>query len=316
MDTLLLAVYFLVVLYVLYQMALSLEDQQEEKVEILVEENTLSGQTQGQLELQGNTWNITSAVRKVGIKGQKGGRPCLKLIFDADKEMPLPPGAEEVWKKLGLDKDRFEDNELFQESLHPQITLQITPVNQQTLRAIPHLTLMVDNDTADMQVYLFWDRSSFEMMRQGSRVIRLTSNAPVDLLQAQVPTVINPGMMVTTNFTAENRFVRDPETRLVRPNPEPIVDLKERIGMSKLTDPTSGEDNIQGLYSVDLMVGIKHRTESDSKIIGLLVPFIYKIRIKVDEPAFPLIRWFLRNYGRRRPVKENWFWGSRPKDAK
>jgi hypothetical protein len=303
METLLLTVYCLVVLYVLYQMALSLEDKLEDKVDIFLEENTLSEQTQAQLSQQ-RSRNITARFRSMSFgKEKKVKRPVLALVFDADQEMYIAPEALKAQKELGLSE------EIIQELMHPKIIIRIAPTNEQPLMKIMYLSVFVSNDTGDTQVYINWDRSSIEMFGQGNRVIRTTPNVPVDLSQSQVPTVINPGMTVSSNITTEQRYSQNPETSLVRSEPQPLVNLKEKVEMSRLNDPKAGEENIQSLYTLDLMVGLKRRTEMDHEITSLLIPFIFKMRIKVDQPAFPPLRWWLNHFGRKRPQKGNWFWG-------
>lgn len=313
MKTLLLAVYFLVVLYVLYQMALSLEDKLEDKVDILVDENTLGGQTQDQLSQQPHAKHITAYVRNISFgKEKKVKRPVLALIFNADKEVLIPPEVLLAQKALGMTP------EAIQELAHHKILIRISPTNEQKLNPISYVSVAVTNSTDDTQVYIDWDRSSLEMFGQGNRVIRVTPNVPVDLSQSQVTTVINPGMTVSANITTEQKYNRNPETNLVRPS-LPIVDLKDRVEMARLTDPSAGEENIQNLYTLDLMVAMKHRIKPDnSELISLLIPFIFKMRIKVDQPAFPPVRWWLRHFGRRRPPSTgNWFWGSsRAEDRK
>lgn len=310
MDTLLLAIYFLVVLYVLYQMALSLEDRLEDKVDIFIDEKTLGEQTQTQLSMHKEAKRITAKVRHMntGKDKNKVKRPALSLIYDAGIKYPIPPDKLAVQKALGM------NDEMIQELAHPKIIIRIAPTNEQPLKKIMFLSVFVSNDTADTQVYINWDRSSLEMFGQGNRIIRTTPNVPVDLSQFQVPTVINPGMTVSSNITTEQKYSRNTDTDKVQATPQPVVDLKERIDMAKPTDPTSGEENIQDLYVLDLMVGLKHPTAPDSQIISILLPFMFKMRIKVDRPAFPPMRWWLRHFGRRNASEGNWFWGSRPKE--
>lgn len=308
METLLLTIYTLVVFYVLYQMSLSLEDMLEDKVEVFIHEKDLQAQTQSQLDTQKQN-RMTARFRMMGFgkdKKKQVKRPVLVLVYDADKKIPLDPGNKMVQEKLGL------SDELFQEFLHDKIQIRVSPTNEMTLKKIMFLTVAVTNDTSNAQVYINWDHSSIESFGQGNRVVRNTPNVKVDLSQAQVMTVINPGMTVTSNITTENAYARN-EAGLVGATPQPIADLKERLEMAKPTDPTSGEENIQHLYTLDLMMGLKPRNAPDSQMVTLLIPFVFKMRIKVDKPAFPPMRWWLRNFGRRKTKKGNWFWGSRPK---
>ncbi len=310
MEPLLLAVYCLVVLYVLYQMSLSLEDRLEDKVDISVDEKTLSEQTQAQLAMQKNAKNITAQVQsKTFGKDSKVKRPILALVLDADKELPVPPEMMLGPKNKGISP------EVLQDMLHSKIIIRIAPTNKEKLRKIPFITVSVFNDTGDRQVYINWDRSSLEMFGQGNRVVRIPPTVMADLSKGQVSTVINPGMTVTSNITTEQKYIRNTDTDAVRANPLPVVDLKERVDMSKLTDPKSAEENIQSLYTLDLMVGIKHTTQPDHDMVNLLIPFIFKMKIEVDQPAFPPMRWWLKHFGRRRPSKGNWFWGSQAKNG-
>lgn len=311
MDALLLTVYFLVVFYVLYKMSLDLEDRLEDKVDIIVEEKTLREQTQAQISSQPGGRNIEARVRHMSFgKKSKVKRPVLVLVFDAKKTIPPTP------KDLLLKQTMKMNDDLFQEYLHPKIIIRIAPTNEQPLKKIMFVSVSINNDTGDRQVYVNWDRSSLEMMGQGNRIVRSTPNVPVDLSQSQVETVVNPAMMVASNITTESRYNRNTETNLVAQAPQPVVDLKEKIELSKLTDPTIDEENVRHLYTLDLMLGIKHRSAPDSEMMTVLVPFIFNMKIKVDKPAFPPMRWWLRQVGRRRPEKGNWFWGSRPKEGR
>jgi len=310
MDALLITVYCLVVFYVLYKMSLDLEDKLEDKVDIVVDEKILIEQTQAQLSSQSGGKGLKAYLRRRKFgKKSKIERPVLELMFDAEKPYPVTP--EGLAAKIAM---KMTDQQM-QDYLHPKIIFRIAPTNEQPLKKIMFVSVSVHNDTGDRQVYINWDRSSLEMLGQGNRIIRSTPNVPVDLSQSQVTTVINPGMTVSSNITTESRYIRNVEGNdLVAKTPQPVVDLKEKIALSKLTDPTEDEDNIQALYTLDLMVGIKSTFAPDSEMLSVLVPFIFKMKIKVDKPAFPPMRWWLRQVGRRRPSQGNWFWGSRPKE--
>lgn len=312
MDILLIVIYIIVVFLVLYQMSLELEAKQEDKVDIFLEERTLEEQTQTQLDSQPNPRHMKAKFRNMSFgKKKKLSRPVLVLLFDTDKEVMIDPEeAKALQESLGMNPEMIED------SAYDKIIIRISPTNEMTLREVPFISVSVNNDTNDMQVYLDWDSSSIDMMKQGNRVIRSTPTIPIDLSQPQVATVVNPGMTVASNITVERRFSRTSETSKLFAPSQPIFDLKEKVAIARMTDPTKETDNIQSLYGLDLKVLIKHRTAGNHEFMHLLVPFIFKMKIKVDEPAFPPMRWFLRNFGKNRPKKGNWFWGSRPADAK
>lgn len=307
MDTLLLTVYFIVVFYVLYKMALSLEDKLEDKVVIVVDEKTLLEQTKEQLSSQKNAERFDARVKEVSFgKGKKKTKnTALLLVLDTDIEKPVDEENLKVQEKLKL------SDEDLQEMLHEKIILRITPINKQKLIDVVFITVSINNDTANTQVYINWDRSSIEMSGQGNRTVRSTPNMPLDLSQPQVLTVVNPGMSVVSNVTTEKKYKRDPETNRVD-MPEPLVDLKQQVALHKITDPNSDKENIQPLYTLDLMIGIKQRTDPDHQIVNVLVPFIFKMKIQVDQPAFPPIRWLVRHFGSRRLENGSWLWGRRP----
>lgn len=318
MDVLLIVIYIIVVFLVLYQMSLELEDKLEDKVEIVLDKELLAEQTQTQLDLQDNPKNIKALARtmsfgkdgKKGKKGKKTKRPVLVLLFNSNQDVSIDKEGKAIQETLGMDE------KLFKELLLPKIMIRVSPTGEQKLKQVQFISVIVTNDTADMQVYIDWDSSSIEMLKQGNRVVRSTPNIPIDLSQPQVPTVVNPDMTVTSSITTEKKFSRGSESSLLFAPSQPVLDFKEIVVLSKLTDPTKDMENIQSLYALDLKVKIKHRTAGAYDSINLLVPFVFQMRIKVDKPAFPPMRWWLRKFGKKREKKGNWFWGSRPPESK
>ena len=303
MDTLLLTIYFIVVFYVLYKMALGLEDKLEDKVVILLDEKTLNQQTNDQLSLQKTARRFSARIHQVALgKEKKIKHTALQLVVDPDKVMPIGPEALLIQETMKM------SDEALQEYLHEKITIRVSPINKQKLKPVVYLGVTVDNDTANTLVTINWDRSSIEMFGQGNRTVRSTANMPIDLSQPQVLTVVNPGMVVSSNVTTERKYNRDPETNRVG-MPEPLVDLKQRVEMSKMPNITGDKPNIQPLYTLDLMLGLKRRTENDTALVNVLVPFIFKMKIEVDQPAFPPIRWMLKNFGSQSKMQNGWIWG-------
>lgn len=313
MNALLLSVYFLVVFYVLYQMALALEDKLEDKVEIRFDNAFAAEQTQAQLDAQPDARHTKAFARTItfGKKDdkKKGGKPKPKkpvvlIIFDTDKKVDSSDFRIEPLRLMGMSEDAI------QEKLQPKVIIRIDPVGKERLRSIPHLVLSVQNETADRQIYLYWDRSSIEMFGQGNRIVRSTPTLPVDLMQGQIFSVVNPGQRVVSNISIEKNYARNPDTGKIE-RAQPLLDLTKRVEMSKMTDPTEETENIQPLCGLDLMLGYKHAIQADSKMLNLLVPISLELVIKVDQIAFPPLRWFNRNFGRRKP--EGSWWLGRPK---
>ncbi len=312
MNALLLTVYFLVVFYVLYQMALSLEDQQEEKVFIHLDEAFAQAQTQMQLSSQPGARAIDARAESVNF-GSADKPPefsVFALLFGS--EQPVPVGSPKVaeLRSLGM------SNEEIQETLKTKILIRVLPVGKHTAEEIRFLSIEVINKTADRQLYLDWDRSSLSMYGQGNRIIRSTASlASRDLSQPQIFGLVNPGQSIRFDVNIERNYARDPETGLLK-QPLPIANIKAIVAKSQLTDPTKEEKNIQNLYGLDLMVRLKKTSEPDSQMVNLLMPFAFTLEIKVDEPAFPPLRWLLRNFGRRSRSQGSWLLGTRKAGAK
>ena len=311
MDALLLTVYFLVVFYVLYQMALSLEDQQEEKVFIHLDEAFAQAQTQMQLSSQAGGQAIDVRAESVSFGSAKAAKfSVFALLFGSNQ--PLPTGSPKVaeLRSLGM------SNEEIQDELKTRIFIRVLPVGKHTAEEIRFITLEVINRTADRQLYLDWDRSSLSMYGQGNRIIRSTSSlASRDLSQPQVFGLVNPGQTIRFDVNIERNYTRDPETGLLR-QPMPIANIKTIVAQSQLTDPTKQEKNIQNLYSLDMMVHLKKASEPDNQMVNLLMPFAFTLEIKVDEPAFPPLRWLLRNFGRRSRSQGSWLLGTKKSGAR
>lgn len=306
MDAFLLTVYFLVVIYVLYQMALSLEDQLEDKVIIILDQSFLAEQTQTQLSLQqqASRLNLKAVAKERGVKKSKAKFPVLCLLIgDPPKLSNIDPGQLVGLRTLGLDDAAIID------ALHPKIDIWVKPTGQQPVKPpIFYLSASVYNNTPDIQVYLNWDYSSLEMFGQGNRVVRSVSNMPRDLSQAQIHTVVNPGQTVTSNVAIERNYIYNSESSQMELR-KPIVDLDAMLEMSKLTDPTTESKNIEPLYNLDLAVGLNRVTGSVTERINLLIPFSFELEIKPDQVALPPLRWLLRRTGQDRQRIRSWLWG-------
>ena len=271
--------------------------------------------TQAQLSAQPDARHVKAVARERGFgkaegnKG-KGGKPPTKkpivlLIFDSNKKVLATDPRLVPLKMLGMSE------EATQEVLQPKAIIRIDPVGKEKLRSIPYLIVSVQNATADRQIYIYWDRSSIEMFGQGNRIIRSTPNLPVDLAQGQIFSVVNPGQRVVSNVNIERNYARALQSNQVE-RAQPLLDLEQRVEMSKMTDPDEEMENIQPLCGLDLMIGFKRTTEPDSQMLNLLVPIALELVIKVDQIAFPPLRWFSRNFGKRKP-EGSWLWG-RPKE--
>ena len=267
MDALLLSVYFLVVFYVLYQMALTLEKNREERVEIRLDNQFAAEQAQAQLSAQSDARHIKAVAHEVGFgKPKKGERPKPKkpavlIAFDTNKKVPATSPALVPLKLLGMDE------EAAQKALQPKVIIRVDPVGKERLRQIPYLVVSVQNMTSDRQIYIYWDRSSIEIFGQGNRIIRSTPNMPLDLMQSQIFSVVNPSQRVVSNVNTERNYARDPQTNRME-RVQPLLDLKQRVEMSKMTNPEEDKENKQNLCGLDLMIGFKRTTEPDVRMLN------------------------------------------------
>ncbi len=303
MNALLLFIYFLVVFYVLYQMALSLEKRLEDRVIIHVEKDFLAEQTQTQLACQDDADHIKASADEMSFGKGKLKYTVLKLSVRKAAARAILTSAEAVsLKNMGLSDEGilalFED----------KISIRVTPTGQQRLRPISFLSVFVNNETSDMQVYINWDHSSIELFDDSNRVIRSTPNMPHDLSQPQIFSVVNPSRSMSSDVTIEKNYFYSPESDRMELGAS-LVNLEERLELSQVTDPTTEEKNIQPLYTLDLMVGLKRVTEPKEKLINLLIPFVFTLEIEPDKIALPPLRWVLRQVGRRNRPERSWFWG-------
>ena len=283
-------------------MALSLEKKLEDRVIIHVADDFLAEQTQQQLDCQEDASHIKASAEEMKFGKIKYTVLNLSVRQASSKDILNSPDAIKL-KNMGLSEagilKLFED----------KISIRVTPSGKQKLKIIPYLTVLVNNKTSDMQVYVNWDHSSLELHNSSNRVIRDTPNLPRDLTQSQIFSVVNPDRSISSDLTIEKNYSYNIEAgRMERAGV--LVDLAQRIEFSQVTDPTTDEKNIQPLYTLDLMIGLKHVTESDAKLINLLIPFVFTLEIEPDQIALPPLRWLMRRVGRRTREEGSWFWGN------
>lgn len=279
-DVLILTIYFLVVIYVLYQMALAVENSLEDKLRIDLNKDGLTHQVDQQLAQLSISQEITAEIEELELK-----------------KIKLPP-------QLAL---RIKDPS------HPELTDKIT-VNVGPLGKIPlakpikDLKINVKNSTRNTQIFIDWDRSSITTEKpfigqQTQRVIR--SGIPIgsDLFRSQVLSVINPGEFFDTGVTGENCLGIDPETRTLTAIRGSIFEPNDIASRLLKSLEGNGGNNIFPptiAYSLQLLIGIRRIAEHDSKTIYLLLPFQFLAVLLHDEIAFPPLRWLLA-----RPRPEN-----------
>ncbi|MDV3352519.1 hypothetical protein QGP82_27840 [Leptothoe sp. LEGE 181152] len=269
-DVLILTVYFLVVIYVLYQMALSVENTLENKLKVDLNREGLLAQVNQQLQQLPDTQQITAEIEELELKGFR-----------------LPPQlALTVTSQNNAQQKR-------------KVTVNVGPMGRMPLAmSLMDLNVTIRNTTSDAQVFIDWDRSTVSSgtTRRTQRVVRAGIPISGDLSRSQVLSVINPGESFVTRVTGENCLGLDPETRNLRPG-RPLIEMIEVADL--ITDLIETPEDIQDLppmmaYSLGLMIGIRQITHDQTNHTAyLLLPFNFQAVLLPDEIAFPPLRWLL-----------------------
>ncbi len=270
-DVLILTIYFLVVIYVLYQMALSVENSLENKLKVDLNQDLLLDQINQQLQQLPDPQQITAQVEELKIEGKK-----------------LPPQlALTVTSRLNPQQKR-------------KVVAKVGPMGKMPMgESLMALDVTIVNTTSDAQVFIDWDKSSVTAgtTRQTQRVVR--SGIPIsgDLSRSQVLSVINPGEVFSTKVTGENRLSLDAETRTLKPG-RPLINMQEVANyISIFMEGPEDDEEIPPImaYSLGLMIGIRQITHDQTNHTAyLLLPFAFQAVLLPDEIAFPPLRWLLK----------------------
>lgn len=275
-DVLILTIYFLVVIYVLYQMALAIESNLDDKIRVDLDRETLKHEVNRQLAQQPHLKQAIAAVEQLEYKGVK-----------------LPPYlALKVTSPNDPKKQR-------------QLRVTVTPMGKMTRNtALSTLTVEINNMTEDAQVYIDWDKSSISTAKtKMQRVVRTGIPMGSDLSRGQIFSVVNPGTAFRANVTGESCLSLNPENRTLEAK-KSLIDMGDVIAV--LADPLLGKNDFDEeaqipAYSLRLMVGIRYITDQQrSNTAYLLLPFDFVAVLLPDEIAFPPLRWLLN-----RPRPEN-----------
>lgn len=195
-ELLILTVYFICVIYVLYQMALSVEDKLEDQVEIKLNGEELQTAVNAQLQQQ-NLYRVQAETQTTN------NLSLLKLTFFNQEDTALGT-----------------------------IALQVMPQGKRPLQpAIKTLSVSIINTLPDEQVFIQWDRSAISVHGGfAQRVIRQVPGSTTDLLPSQAPTVVNPGLQTNATVTAEGLLTR-PDNQVTLEVGPALVDLNRIPGM-------------------------------------------------------------------------------------
>lgn len=196
-ELLILTVYFICVVYVLYQMALSVEDKLEDQVAIVLQGEELQNAVNAQLQQQ-------ILYRAEAETQTMGGISLLKITFFEQEE---PAGA---------------------------IAFQVMPQGKKPLQPpVKSLSISVVNTLPDQQVFVQWDRSALSVHGGfAQRVIRQVPGSTTDLLPSQAPTVVNPNLQTSVSVTAESLLTR-PDNQVTLEVGPALVNLSQIPGMKE-----------------------------------------------------------------------------------
>lgn len=287
-DVLILTIYFLVVIYVLYQMALSLESQLEEKVKIDLDLDAAKTSLGAQIE------QLPLDIPVRVVDGMALAAKLLKMggpsFFNGDpKKMPSIRRLE-----LSIPEG---------EGLSGKLTLNAGPTGKLSKDLLKlkgkFLTLELTNRTLDTQTLVDWDRSSITYLStEAKRAIRVAPNMSWDAQQRQVFSVINPGESLRANVTTEKSFARNPDTRQLEPK-NALLNVDELVTFAspKLKDMQGAMG--RGMFSLNVMLGLRRLAQPETLTMYLLVPFNFNVELLEDEIAFPPLRWLLERPERR-----------------
>lgn len=255
-DILILTIYFICVSYVLYKMALALEETLEDQVLIQLDSDLLRTSLEYQLQQQ--------QIPDVTVDVIDQGPPPMARV--PSLRLTIPVGVSEDNPQTGM------------------IAIQVMPQGARPLEPpVAGLTVQIVNTVPSAQVLVDWDSSSLTLQTgQAARVIRQTPGMRMDLAQPQVQSVVNPGQALSATITAEGAFGRDPDTQVLRPI-APLVDLKKTVLI-----PESKRS-----YSLELLIGVRSMRDLSQPVIPLLVPFRFKVVVLPDRPAIPVLSWIL-----------------------
>ncbi|MGB3200928.1 MAG: hypothetical protein WBA99_08495 [Nodosilinea sp.] len=262
-DILILTVYFICIGYVVYQMALSIEEELEDQVVLVPDAANLESSVRSQMVRQGFAETAVEVL-------QPGANPLGKAVA-LRLVVPEP-------RSLAPPDDRPESPQV------GQIVVQVLPQGPQPLQPLKGLTVQVMNQSRALQLIIDWDRSSISRItNEIRRVIRQTPGMRLDLALPQIASVVNPNQYLNTVIASEDCFGRNAETQVLQQS-SPVVDVPK---MANLKPPMN-------TYSLDLVVQLKPFSDRGGRPVMLLLPFRFAVEPLPAKAAIPLVNWILK----------------------
>jgi hypothetical protein len=257
-DILILTVYFICMGYVVYKMALSIEEELEDQVALVPDPERLEETVRTQMMRQGFAEDIVTVL--------EAGPSPLKPAMTLQLTLPEPRS----YGPTDPDPDAVG-----------QILVQVLPQGPHPMRPLSGLIVQVVNQSRAIQASIDWDRSSFSRMNGDiRRVIRQTPGQRLDLTLPQVSSTINPNQFLSTTITAEDSFERDPANQVLKVS-GPLVDIPRVAGRG-------------GTYALDLVVQLTPFIGRGARPVMLLLPFRYRVQLLPARAAIPMVNWILK----------------------
>ena len=182
------------------------------------------------------------------------------------------------------------ETQLEQWRIENQLTVKVDPQGPRPLGPLKQLTVTVQNDYPDFQIYVDWDRSSLTRpvpvpkkppLQVAQRVIHLIPTMTLDFFQNQASSVINPGEKLSANVTAEDVLGRNKDNQLID-QVSPLVDSLQKIAGFKV--------EAQRKYSLNLVLHLKRLTEQTDNVARILLPYTFTVGMLPGRETLPFIK--------------------------
>ncbi|NEQ47883.1 MAG: hypothetical protein F6K00_31880 [Leptolyngbya sp. SIOISBB] len=261
-ELLILTVYFICVVYVLYQMALSVEAKLEDQFEIVWrEQEQLEAYINSQLQQQ-DLYQVRAEVKADWrvIKEKEGREKRIRIAFVV---LAFFDEKEEIGS----------------------IRLDIKPFGRQALTPpIKEIVVEVNNQLPNRQVLINWDYSAISMFGQpGQRTIRKIPGQPIDLLPSQALTVVNPGFKSVSMLINEAALNR-PENQVALSVGSNLIDFQKISDMKEQMRQ----------YRLQMVMWVRSTLHPNSHALQIILPFDFQIKVLPDHVALPVLSWLLK----------------------
>ena len=180
--------------------------------------------------------------------------------------------------------------QLEQWRLENRLNVKVDPQGSRPLGSLKQLTVTIQNDYPDVQIYVDWDRSSLTRpipvpkkppLQVAQRVIHLIPTMTMDFFQDQASSVVNPGEKLSANVTSEDVLGRNKDSQIID-QVSPLVDSLEKIAGFKA--------EAQRKYSLNLVLRLKRLTEQANEVSRILLPYTFTVAMLPGRDTLPFVR--------------------------